>query len=182
VTCAVFVLPPPLDYRLGNCDENNEDVVNSIPWPISVKHGSQVNKVCSKGATWPACNHEVISCQLVWRSDQGRQLWSPVVFDHRPLTASGSASAIVFAREGARIVVSGRRDPTKGKELVAELQGARSRGHFCRLMSAMMRRPQPCGIQTVKRFGPWISQSQCWLKARAVSSRNRRGELRGNVR
>ena len=46
------------------------------------------------------------------------------------LTGIGRAAAIVFAQEGARIVVSGRRDK-EGQALVAELQGARSRGHFC---------------------------------------------------
>ena len=37
------------------------------------------------------------------------------------LTGIGRAAAIIFAQEGARIVVSGRREK-QGKELVAELK------------------------------------------------------------
>ena len=55
---------------------------------------------------------------------------SPVVLITGALTGIGRAAAVIFAHEGARVVVSGRRD-RPGKELVAELQalGAeRSRG------------------------------------------------------
>ena len=38
------------------------------------------------------------------------------------LTGIGRAAAFIFAQEGARIVVSGRRDK-EGQALVAELQG-----------------------------------------------------------
>ena len=47
---------------------------------------------------------------------------SPVVLITGALTGIGRAAAIVFAQEGARIVVSGRRDK-EGQELAAELQG-----------------------------------------------------------
>jgi NAD(P)-dependent dehydrogenase (short-subunit alcohol dehydrogenase family) len=46
---------------------------------------------------------------------------SPVVLITGALTGIGRAAAIIFAQEGARVVVSGRRDK-EGKELVAELQ------------------------------------------------------------
>jgi NAD(P)-dependent dehydrogenase (short-subunit alcohol dehydrogenase family) len=46
---------------------------------------------------------------------------SPVVLITGALTGIGRAAAIIFAQEGARVVVSGRRDK-QGQELVAELQ------------------------------------------------------------
>ena len=46
---------------------------------------------------------------------------SPVVLITGALTGIGRATAIAFAREGARIVVSGRRDEV-GQKLVAELR------------------------------------------------------------
>ena len=48
---------------------------------------------------------------------------SPVVLITGALTGIGRAAAVVFAQEGARVVVSGRRDK-QGQELVAELQGS----------------------------------------------------------
>jgi len=47
---------------------------------------------------------------------------SPVVLITGALTGIGRAAALAFAREGARLVVSGRRDK-EGRELAAELQG-----------------------------------------------------------
>jgi len=55
------------------------------------------------------------------------------------LTGIGRAAAIIFAREGAQIVVSGRRDK-QGQELVAELQGLGQRPFLFVLTSAGMRR------------------------------------------
>ena len=46
---------------------------------------------------------------------------SPVVLITGALTGIGRAAAQIFAKEGARVVVSGRRDK-EGQELVAELQ------------------------------------------------------------
>src|SRR5882724_13039185 len=51
VTCAVFALPPPLDFPPQPLRRNNEDVVIPFPHPISLKHSSQPNKVFFKGAT-----------------------------------------------------------------------------------------------------------------------------------
>ena len=47
---------------------------------------------------------------------------SPVVLITGALTGIGRAAAVAFAQEGARLVVSGRRDK-EGQELAAELQG-----------------------------------------------------------
>jgi NAD(P)-dependent dehydrogenase (short-subunit alcohol dehydrogenase family) len=56
---------------------------------------------------------------------------SPVVLITGALTGIGRAAAMLFAQEGARIVVSGRRD-TQGHELVAELQGLGAEAIFVR--------------------------------------------------
>ena len=47
---------------------------------------------------------------------------SPVVLITGALTGIGRAAAVLFAQEGAHVVVSGRRD-REGQELAAELQG-----------------------------------------------------------
>ena len=51
----------------------------------------------------------------------GSAMSSPVVLITGALTGIGRAAATIFAREGAHVVVSGRRDK-QGQELVAELQ------------------------------------------------------------
>jgi NAD(P)-dependent dehydrogenase (short-subunit alcohol dehydrogenase family) len=56
---------------------------------------------------------------------------SPVVLITGALTGIGRAAAILFAQEGAQIVVSGRRDK-QGQELVAELQGLGAEAIFVR--------------------------------------------------
>ncbi len=56
---------------------------------------------------------------------------TPVVLITGALTGIGRAAAIIFAREGAQIVVSGRRDK-QGEELVAELQGLGAEAIFVR--------------------------------------------------
>src|SRR6476661_1090572 len=56
---------------------------------------------------------------------------NPVVLITGALTGIGRAAAIIFAREGAQIVVSGRRDK-QGQELVAELQGLGAEAIFVR--------------------------------------------------
>src|SRR6266478_7437740 len=50
-TCVVFALPPPLDFPPQQLRRNNEDVVIPFPRPISLKHTSQLNKVCFNRAT-----------------------------------------------------------------------------------------------------------------------------------
>src|ERR1700735_2363971 len=53
---------------------------------------------------------------------KGVAMSSPVVLITGALTGIGRAAALAFAQEGARLVVSGRRDK-EGQELAAELQG-----------------------------------------------------------
>ncbi len=47
------------------------------------------------------------------------------------LTGIGHAAALIFAKEGARVVVSGRREK-EGKELVAELKALGAEAIFVR--------------------------------------------------
>src|SRR5258708_21561350 len=68
------------------------------------------------------------------------------------LTGIGRAAAIVFAREGAQIVVSGRRDK-QGQELVAELQGLGAEAIFVRPDVRKDEDVRNLVDQTVKRFG-----------------------------
>jgi len=56
---------------------------------------------------------------------------SPVVLITGALTGIGRAAAVVFAQEGAHVVVSGRRDK-EGQELAAELQGLGAEAIFVR--------------------------------------------------
>ena len=56
---------------------------------------------------------------------------SPVVLITGALTGIGRAAAVIFAHEGARVVVSGRRDK-QGQELVAELQELGAEAIFVR--------------------------------------------------
>ena len=56
---------------------------------------------------------------------------TPVVLITGALTGIGRAAAIIFAQEGAHIVVSGRRDKQR-QELVAELQGLGAEAIFVR--------------------------------------------------
>jgi len=68
------------------------------------------------------------------------------------LTGIGRAAAIVFAREGARVVVSGRRDKP-GQELVAELQALGAEAIFVRSDVRKDEDVRDLVDQTVKRFG-----------------------------
>src|SRR6266849_1573409 len=68
------------------------------------------------------------------------------------LTGIGRAAAIIFAREGAQIVVSGRRDK-QGQELVAELQGLGAEAIFVRTDVRTDEDVRNLVDQTVKRFG-----------------------------
>src|ERR1700716_2677126 len=68
------------------------------------------------------------------------------------LRGIGRASAIICAREGAQIVVSGRRDK-QGQELVAELQGLGAEAIFVRTDVRKDEDVRNLVDQTVKRFG-----------------------------
>ena len=68
------------------------------------------------------------------------------------LTGIGRAAAIIFAQEGARIVVSGRRDK-EGQALVAELQGLGAEAIFVRTDVRKDEDVRNLVDQTVTRFG-----------------------------
>ena len=68
------------------------------------------------------------------------------------LTGIGRAAAIIFAQEGARIVVSGRRDK-EGQGLVAELQGLGAEAIFVLTDVRKDEDVRNLVDQTVKRFG-----------------------------
>jgi NAD(P)-dependent dehydrogenase (short-subunit alcohol dehydrogenase family) len=77
---------------------------------------------------------------------------SPVVLITGALTGIGRAAAVVFAREGARVVVSGRRDE-QGQELVAELKALGAEAIFVRTDVRKDEDVRNLVDQTVKRFG-----------------------------
>jgi NAD(P)-dependent dehydrogenase (short-subunit alcohol dehydrogenase family) len=76
----------------------------------------------------------------------------PVVLITGALTGIGRATALVFAREGADVVVSGRRDE-EGNKLVAELRNLGAEAEFFR--SDVRREEDVRALidQTVARFG-----------------------------
>jgi NAD(P)-dependent dehydrogenase (short-subunit alcohol dehydrogenase family) len=77
---------------------------------------------------------------------------APVVMITGALTGIGRATALAFARNGARVVVSGRRDDA-GEALVAELRGSGAEAEFVR---ADVRREEDVRNlvdQTIGRFG-----------------------------
>ncbi len=83
---------------------------------------------------------------------------SPVVLITGALTGIGRAAAVVFAQEGARVVVSGRRDK-QGQELVAELQGSEQRPFLSIVMSARMRMFATLWTKQSSVSDAWILQS-----------------------
>jgi NAD(P)-dependent dehydrogenase (short-subunit alcohol dehydrogenase family) len=76
----------------------------------------------------------------------------PVVLITGALTGIGRAAAVIFAQEGARVVVSGRRDK-QGQELVAELQALGAEAIFVRADVRKDEDIRNLVDQTVKRFG-----------------------------
>jgi len=77
---------------------------------------------------------------------------SPVVLITGALTGIGRAAALIFAQEGARVVVSGRRDK-QGQELVAELHGLGAEAIFIRSDVRKDEDVRNLVDQAVKRFG-----------------------------
>jgi NAD(P)-dependent dehydrogenase (short-subunit alcohol dehydrogenase family) len=76
----------------------------------------------------------------------------PVVLITGALTGIGRATALAFAKEGARIVVSGRRDDA-GQALVAELRAAGTEAEFVRADVRHENDIQNLVDKTVARFG-----------------------------
>jgi NAD(P)-dependent dehydrogenase (short-subunit alcohol dehydrogenase family) len=86
-------------------------------------------------------------------SDQGMvAMNSPVVLITGALTGIGRAAAMIFAKKGARVVVSGRRDK-QGQELVEELQGLGAEAIFVHTDVRKEDDVRNVVEQTVKRFG-----------------------------
>ncbi len=77
---------------------------------------------------------------------------SPVVLITGALTGIGRAAAIIFAQQGARVVVSGRRDK-QGQELVAELQGLGAEAIFVRTDVRNEEDVRNVVAETLQRFG-----------------------------
>ena len=77
---------------------------------------------------------------------------SPVVLITGALTGIGRAAATIFAQEGARIVVSGRRDK-EGQDLVTELQKLGAEAMFVRTDVRKDEEVRDLVDQTVERFG-----------------------------
>src|SRR5207244_11278893 len=77
---------------------------------------------------------------------------SPVVLITGALTGIGRAAALIFAQEGARVVVSGRRDK-QGQELVAELQALGAEAIFVRTDVRKDEDVSNLVDQPLKRFG-----------------------------
>jgi NAD(P)-dependent dehydrogenase (short-subunit alcohol dehydrogenase family) len=77
---------------------------------------------------------------------------NPVVLITGALTGIGRAAAIIFAQEGAHIVVSGRRDK-QGQELADELQGLGAEAIFVRTDVRKDDDLRNLVDQTLKRFG-----------------------------
>ena len=68
------------------------------------------------------------------------------------LTGIGRATAIVFAKEGAKLVVSGRHDD-KGQELVAELRSLGAEAEFIKADVRHEGEVKNLVEKTVNRFG-----------------------------
>jgi NAD(P)-dependent dehydrogenase (short-subunit alcohol dehydrogenase family) len=77
---------------------------------------------------------------------------SPVVLVTGALTGIGRAAAIIFAQQGARVVVSGRRDK-QGQELVEELQRLGAEAIFVRTDVRNDDDVRKLVDETVNRFG-----------------------------
>ena len=77
---------------------------------------------------------------------------SPVVLITGALTGIGRATALAFAKEGARVVVSGRREE-EGKKLLAELRKLGAEAEFVRSDVRHEEDVRSLVDKTVERFG-----------------------------
>jgi NAD(P)-dependent dehydrogenase (short-subunit alcohol dehydrogenase family) len=85
---------------------------------------------------------------------------SPVVLITGALTGIGRAAALSFAEEGARLVVSGRRDK-EGQALAAELQGLGAQAIFVRTDVRNENEVRDLVDQAVTRFGHLDAAVNC---------------------
>src|SRR3979409_709232 len=77
---------------------------------------------------------------------------SPVVLITGALTGIGRATALAFAREGARVVVSGRHDD-EGQKLAAELRKLGTEAEFLRADVRHEEEVKNLVDKTIARFG-----------------------------
>jgi NAD(P)-dependent dehydrogenase (short-subunit alcohol dehydrogenase family) len=82
----------------------------------------------------------------------GRAMSSPVALITGALTGIGRATALAFAKKGARVVISGRRDE-QGKKLVAELRKLGAEAEFVRSDVRHEEDVRNLVDKTVERFG-----------------------------
>src|SRR3984893_2217521 len=85
-------------------------------------------------------------------SGQGESMSDQVVLITGALTGIGRAAAVIFAQQGAQVMVSGRRDK-EGQELVAELRALGAEAEFVRTDVRVEEDVRNLVDQTVKRFG-----------------------------
>src|SRR5437867_8539804 len=85
---------------------------------------------------------------------------TPVVLITGALTGIGRATALAFAREGARIVVSGRRDD-EGRKFAAELQKLGAEAEFLRSDVRHEEEVRNLIDKTVSRFGRLDAAVNC---------------------
>jgi NAD(P)-dependent dehydrogenase (short-subunit alcohol dehydrogenase family) len=71
---------------------------------------------------------------------------TPVVLITGALTGIGRATALAFAKEGARIVIAGRRDEA-GQNLVAELRRLDAEAEY---VNADVRREEDCETWSIR--------------------------------
>src|SRR3981081_2970916 len=77
---------------------------------------------------------------------------SPVVFVTAALTGIGRATALAFAQEGARVVVSGRHDD-EGRKLATELRNLGTEAEFLRTDVRHEEEVKNLVDKTIARFG-----------------------------
>jgi NAD(P)-dependent dehydrogenase (short-subunit alcohol dehydrogenase family) len=82
----------------------------------------------------------------------GSAMSSPVVLITGALTGIGRATAVAFAKEGAHVVVSGRRDE-EGKKLVGEMRKLGAELEFIRADVRHEEQVRKLIDETVERFG-----------------------------
>src|SRR6267378_1154429 len=85
---------------------------------------------------------------------------SPVVLITGALTGIGRATALAFAKEGARVVISGRREE-EGKKLVAELRKLGAEAEFVRSDVRHDEDVRSLVDKTVARFGRLDAAVNC---------------------
>jgi NAD(P)-dependent dehydrogenase (short-subunit alcohol dehydrogenase family) len=96
------------------------------------------------------CKQRTFRCTE--QSERETDMSSPVVLITGALTGIGRATAFAYAREGARVVVSGRNEET-GAELVRELNAAGAEAEFVRADVRHEEDVKNLVGKTVARFG-----------------------------